>query len=160
MNMTNILTIDPKKCVACKTCEIICSLVKTGKCNPSTARVSVITFDEEGFYSPTVCMQCDEAWCVQVCPAAAITKEQVTGARIVDESKCVGCRMCTIACPFGQIRVSTEKKAIKCDLCDGLPNCVKHCPTQAIKYERFDSSIIEKRYGTFKKVMIASQNEV
>ena len=156
--MIKVLTLDPKKCVACKTCELTCSLVKTGKCNPSESRIDVITFDEEGFYSPTACFQCKEAWCVKACPASAIHKDEVTGARVVDESKCVGCRMCTLACPFGQIHVS-EGKAKKCDLCGGDPNCVKFCPTKAIRYESIDSSISDKRYSTFKNVMLASQCE-
>ena len=157
--MKKILTLDPKKCVACKTCEIVCSLVKTGKCNPSESCIKVITFDEEGFYSPTTCFQCQEPWCLKACPAAAISRNEETGARVVDESKCVGCRICTIACPFGQIRISSAGKARKCDLCNGDSNCAKFCPTQAIKFERFDSSIGDKRYSTFKKVMLASQAE-
>lgn len=160
INMINILTLDPKKCVACKTCEIVCSLVKTGKCNPSESCIKVITFDEEGFYSPTTCFQCKEAWCVKACPAAAISSNEETGARVIDESKCVGCRICTMACPFGQIHISSEGKAKKCDLCNGDSNCAKFCPTQAIKFERFDSSISDKRYSTFKKVMLASQSEL
>lgn len=157
--MVKALTFDPKKCVACKTCEVACSLARTGRCNTSQARIDVVTFDEEGFYCPTACFQCKEAWCVKVCPASAIWIDDDLGARVVDEKKCVGCRMCTLACPFGNIFVSPEGKAKKCDLCDGDPKCVKFCPTQAIKYEPIDSSINEKRYRTFKEVMQASKTE-
>ncbi len=156
--MKKQLTFNPKKCVACKTCEVVCSLVNTGRCNPNLANIDVITFDEEGFYCPSACFQCEEAWCVKVCPASAIYKDEETGARVVDESKCVGCRMCTVACPFGHIHISRGKSK-KCNLCDGDPNCVKFCPTQAIKFESLDSSIHDKRYNTLRQVMLAAESE-
>jgi carbon-monoxide dehydrogenase iron sulfur subunit len=155
-----ILTIHPEKCVSCRTCELICSFVKTERCNPKEARIRVIAFDEEGFYSPTVCFQCQEAWCAQACPAAAITRNEETGALVVDETRCVGCRMCTMACPFGQIFISKSTgKSTKCDLCDGDPNCVKSCPTEAIKFEKIDSSQDDKQRAMVKKVMVATQKE-
>jgi carbon-monoxide dehydrogenase iron sulfur subunit len=154
-----ILTIHPKKCVSCRTCEVVCSLVHTEKCNPKEARIRVVAFDEEGFYSPTVCFQCNEAWCAQACPASAISRNEETGALVVDETRCVGCRMCTVVCPFGQIFVSRKGKATKCDLCDGEPACVKFCPQEAIKFEKFDSSQVDRRIAMMKKVMVASQEE-
>jgi len=144
--MDKDLTITPERCVACRTCELACSLTKTGECNPREARIRVITFDEEGFYTPTVCFQCQEAWCAQTCPAAAITKNVETGALEVDKDKCVGCRMCTMICPFGQVFVSKRTgKSNKCDLCGGDPVCVKFCPTGAIKFEKTDSLQQDRR---------------
>jgi Fe-S-cluster-containing hydrogenase component 2 len=52
-----------------------------------------------------------------------------------DEAKCIGCRMCTLACPFGAVVYETAKRRIvKCDLCGGNPECVAFCPTQALAY--------------------------
>jgi anaerobic carbon-monoxide dehydrogenase iron sulfur subunit len=158
--MAKELTVDPQKCVACRTCENICSLVKTGKCNPRNGRIQVETFDEEGFYCPTICFQCREAWCAQSCPAAAIERDEATGALVVNEDRCVGCRMCTMVCPFAQVSVSKETgKSNKCDLCGGDPMCVKTCPTQAIQYEKIDRSQMDRRKSMARKVMIASQTE-
>jgi anaerobic carbon-monoxide dehydrogenase iron sulfur subunit len=158
--MPKLLTIHPQNCVACKTCEIVCSLVKSRECNPKSARIRVVTFDEEGYYSPTVCMQCREAWCAESCPTSAITRNEETGALVVNEDKCVGCRMCTLACPFGQIFASsTTGKACKCDLCGGDPTCVKYCPTQAIKFEKIDSFPKFKQKAMVGKVMAASHCE-
>lgn len=159
--MKKELTIDPDKCVACRTCEIVCSLVKTGECNPKEARIRVVVFDEEGFYTPTVCFQCREAWCLQTCPAAAIRKEVETGALVVDEEKCVGCRMCTMICPFGQVAVSSRSgKSSKCDLCSGDPTCVKFCPTGAIKFEKTDTLQQERRKQLAKNLMKTQPAEI
>jgi len=52
-----------------------------------------------------------------------------------DEVKCIGCRMCTLACPFGAVVFETgSRRIIKCDLCEGKPECVVFCPTQALDY--------------------------
>jgi len=53
----------------------------------------------------------------------------------VNDALCVGCKVCTIACPFGTINFNADSgKVIKCDLCDDDPECAKACPTEAITY--------------------------
>jgi Fe-S-cluster-containing hydrogenase component 2 len=72
---------------------------------------------------------------MQACPVEAITKNPATGAMEVNEATCVGCKVCTIACPFGTINYNQSTgKVIKCDLCGGDPECAKACPTGAIVY--------------------------
>jgi len=54
-----------------------------------------------------------------------------TGARVIDEEKCIGCRRCVEACPFSESMIvyNPEKNVCeKCDLCGGDPECVKQCP--------------------------------
>jgi len=52
-----------------------------------------------------------------------------------EEAKCIGCRMCTLACPFGAVVYETSRRRIlKCDLCGGAPECVTFCPVDAIEY--------------------------
>jgi len=61
--------------------------------------------------------------------------DQKTGARIVDEEKCRGCRMCQKACPWEMIDFDKSAlKAGKCFLCNGKPECVEACPTGALRY--------------------------
>jgi len=56
-----------------------------------------------------------------------------------------GCKVCTIACPFGTINYNTSTgKVIKCDLCGGDPWCAKACPTGAITYVDADNTGLER----------------
>ena len=72
---------------------------------------------------------------MHACPVEAITKNAATGAMEVNEATCVGCKVCTIACPFGTINYVAETgKVAKCDLCGGDPQCAEACPTGAIVY--------------------------
>ena len=72
---------------------------------------------------------------MHACPVEAITLDKATGAKIVADDICVGCKVCTIACPFGTVNYNQASgKVIKCDLCGGDPECAKACPTQAITY--------------------------
>ena len=131
--MQKTLVIDPGKCTGCKQCELACSYIKEGTFNPSKSRIRVFDFHTEGRFVPYTCTQCDEAWCQQACPVDAITTDPVTGVKQVHENLCVGCKVCTIACPFGTINYSVSSgKVTKCDLCGGDPECAKACPTEAI----------------------------
>ena len=122
--MSKILMISPKKCIDCKTCEAVC---------PNSA-VNVITFEEAEISVPIMCMQCEDAACMKVCPQRAVSRDE-NGAVVVDPKKCIGCKMCISACPLGNIHYNTrQKKIMKCNLCGSNPACVKYCPTRAIEY--------------------------
>jgi Fe-S-cluster-containing hydrogenase component 2 len=112
-----------------------CSYDNEGVFNPAKSRIKVFTFHDEGRFIPYTCTQCAEAWCMQACPVDAISLDRLTGAKVVSESLCVGCKVCTIACPFGTVNYNADSgKVIKCDLCGGEPECAKACPTEAITY--------------------------
>jgi len=99
------------------------------------SRIKVFTFEEEGRKVPYTCTQCDEAWCMQACPVDSIKLDATTGAKVVQDDTCVGCKVCTIACPFGTINYVVDTgKVAKCDLCGGDPACAKACPTDAITF--------------------------
>ena len=79
------------------------------------------------------------------CPVEAITVNKLTGAKEVNEATCVGCKVCTIACPFGTVNYdSATAKVVKCDLCGGDPWCAKACPTGAITYVDADHEGLER----------------
>ena len=85
-----------------------CSYENEGVFNPSKSRIKVFTFHEEGRFAPYTCSQCAEAWCLHACPVDAITINPGTGAKDVSEDVCVGCKVCTIACPFGTVNYNAD----------------------------------------------------
>ncbi|VFN03418.1 MAG: Fe-S-cluster-containing hydrogenase component 2 [Candidatus Kentron sp. G] len=150
--MQRFLHIQPQKCTGCLQCEMACSLDNEGVFNPAKSRIKVFVFHNEGQFAPFTCTQCNDAWCMNVCPAGAIQVDRNTGAKVVINAQCVGCKVCTIACPFGTINYNRDTgKVIKCDLCGGEPECVKACPTGAIGYIDSDWTGFERMRSSAEK---------
>lgn len=138
--MAQLLTVEPDQCTGCMQCELACSYVKTGTFQPSQSLIRVHIFDEQAAYTPYTCFQCAESWCVAVCPTNAIATDPATGAKVIVEQACVGCSLCTIACPLGTVFLNpTTALAAKCDLCGGEPACVAACPTECLGYAEVKS---------------------
>jgi anaerobic carbon-monoxide dehydrogenase iron sulfur subunit len=138
--MTKVLMIHPDKCTGCHNCTLACSYGHESQFRAAATRVHVYTWEREGFSVPMMCQQCDEASCMKVCPTGALSRAK--GADLVEynRAKCIGCRMCTMACPFGNAVYDGVSGAIlKCDQCDGSPECVKFCPSKALEF--IDDSI-------------------
>ena len=143
--MSKVLSISPDRCINCRSCELICSFIKTGEFNPKESAVNVLFYEESAISVPVMCMQCEDAACMNICPVGAISKNEI-GAVVTNPSKCIGCKMCVSACPMGNISYSTIKsKIVKCDLCGGDPYCAKICPSGAITYEDAAISNIGKK---------------
>jgi Fe-S-cluster-containing dehydrogenase component len=89
------------------------------------------------FFVPKLCNQCANPPCVQVCPVGA-TFQTKDGVVLVDEDRCIGCRYCIQACPYGARYLNPHTRtADKCTFCYHrvtkglLPACVEVCPTEA-----------------------------
>lgn len=122
----------PEKCVICRACELICSLVKEGGFVPNLARIRINRPGVQRLEGH-VCRQCDDPPCAKVCPVHAISVGPDKRV-LIDEKKCIGCRACITGCPYGDMFFDQKrKKAIKCDLCGGHPNCIPMCMHDAIR---------------------------
>ncbi len=143
--MNRFVIADPGRCIGCNTCLAACSAAHEQKGAQKAPRLTV-TRTATGS-APVLCRQCDDAPCARVCPVEAIRLEG--GAVKLDEKRCVGCKMCALACPFGAISpsgtpmsgvagvvvpearrpagldpilawdIGVKTVAVKCDLCEG-----------------------------------------
>lgn len=136
--------VDPRRCMACRTCEIACGINRD-----SISKTVAGAFKEEVRPTPRVvvqgnqtlampvqCRHCAEAPCLDTCPSGALYRGEDNKV-LFDDTRCIGCRMCAAVCPFGAIKPSSlGKVAIKCDACHGMerPFCVEACPTGALAY--------------------------
>lgn len=114
---------------------MICSLSHEGEISPLRSRIGVVKWESEGLSFPMNCRQCDDAPCAVVCPVKAISRDENLNRVMVDYARCIGCRSCVTACPFGGMSFDTSGgRIIKCDLCDGDPLCVRFCAYGALRY--------------------------
>lgn len=151
-------------CGGCRTCETVCSWVHNeGVCNPRSACIQVVKEEKNGLMFPLTCLQCEEAYCQKVCPVNAISVDEETNAKIIDPLKCIGCRLCAVACPFGApVFDSKTRRMNKCNLCkdfDDGPQCVKWCPKKALRYDEVENIGYNKKQATVTKIMAIVKGE-
>jgi anaerobic carbon-monoxide dehydrogenase iron sulfur subunit len=123
-------------CTGCLICQLECSSWLFGKFNPHSSGLIIEHANENLYHFPIVCNHCENTYCAKVCPTKAISRNEATGAIVIDHQKCIGCKNepCREYCPIKIIYVDhVLKKAFKCDLCNGSPRCVKACPTGALE---------------------------
>ena len=140
-----MIVTDRARCSGCQRCEMMCTLKNDGRVCQHIARVRVwpnynfgASVDtKDGIYDNcefTVehCKQCADPACMNYCPVHAIYADEESGARTVDTKKCIGCGMCSQACPWNMPRVDSETGvSTKCISCG---RCAEQCPNGAIKF--------------------------
>jgi len=102
------------------------------------------------FHFPRSCLHCVDAACVTVCPTGASYKRLEDGIVLIDDSKCMGCKLCSWACPYGAREYDDTVGVMKkCTLCidriynenldevDRVPACVSTCPAKARHFGDF-----------------------
>jgi Fe-S-cluster-containing hydrogenase component 2 len=98
------------------------------------------------------CQQCEDAPCINVCPVKAISRDENLDYVKIDYDICIGCRACVSACPFGAMSFDViGRKVVKCDLCDGDPQCVRFCEVKALEYVDADRvSVVKKKDAAYR----------
>lgn len=130
------LNLNPKMCQGCRACEALCSTFHFGFNNPLATGIRIYEQEKLGHFKQVACVQCLDAPCAAACPTGAIVHNSYSGAVEVTDA-CNRCGECVEACPIDAIwvvPVAAIQKAIKCDLCGGLPQCVAACPRQALSW--------------------------
>ncbi|MGY3901859.1 4Fe-4S dicluster domain-containing protein [Aeromonas lusitana] len=98
--MNRFVIADPKLCIGCGTCMAACSTVHKAKGLQQAPRLTVMRHEQATM--PVQCRHCEDAPCIKVCPVEAI--RQTDDSVQLNESLCIGCNLCAVACPFGAIQ--------------------------------------------------------
>ena len=124
------LLVDPKKCTGCRRCMLACAMKHHDRLDPQLSRISIIRLEIQELNVPIICMACDNAPCIKVCPMNARVRES-NGTVVSNTDKCIGCRACVYICPVGSPAINPYTgKAMTCDMCkddSSGPWCVTAC---------------------------------
>jgi len=159
--MPKAILYDATLCIACLECERGCAKQNKLPYDDAVSAEKLISAHKYTYiavqpgekYMRRSCMHCQDPTCVSACPVGALQKTK-TGAVTYDESKCMGCRYCMLACPFGVPKYEWTKVlpgVRKCILCNdrvaaGLQTaCAEACPTGATFFGERDDLLAEAR---------------
>jgi len=128
------IIVEADECAGCRVCEMACSFRHEGRFSPSLSRITVIKVDKHGLDYPLFCRQCESCPPASTCPTGALSRT-AGGTIAVDAEACIGCGSCVEACNYDGIKLDASSRPLICDLCGGEPECVRRCPTDALRYE-------------------------
>jgi Fe-S-cluster-containing dehydrogenase component/DMSO reductase anchor subunit len=141
-----LFILDLDRCTGCAACVVACNNENPVAENQSWRKVH--TFNQQRlpaapvFHLSLACNHCLAPACLAGCPANAYIKDPRTGAVLIDEGKCMGCRYCSWVCPYEAPKFNPATGIMeKCTFCDhrqaeGMaPACVVACPTDALRFE-------------------------
>jgi anaerobic dimethyl sulfoxide reductase subunit B (iron-sulfur subunit) len=155
---------DASACTNCKACQVACQdkndlaasmrwrrVVQYGGGNWVPQDNVMVPNNVFAYSISAACMHCEEPICADVCPAAAITK-RADGVVLIDQDKCIGCRYCEWACPYGAPQFDETKGVMtKCTFCEDLlaqgeqPACVAACVMRALDFGELEE--LRAKYG-------------
>lgn len=158
--MAKALLFDSTTCIGCRECEAACARENHLPYNETIAAEEkgsdhkftyVVTRGDK--YMRRLCMHCEDPSCASVCPVGALVKTKA-GPVTYDADKCMGCRYCMVACPFGVPKYEWSKAVPavrKCILCSDRvaagkqTACAEACPTGATIFGERDELLLEAR---------------
>lgn len=155
--MVKAVLYDSTQCVGCRACESGCAQKWGLPYNDKIAaeeklsahKLTTIKTSGDKF-SRLKCMHCQEPACASACPVGALHKT-AAGPVVYDQDKCIGCRYCMVACPFGVPTyewTSRTPRVRKCDGCQDKPDstaCTEACPVGATITGDRDALIAEAK---------------
>ena len=158
--MSKGLLYDATMCIGCKQCEQACATENGLPYDDSVASQEFTSahkytavLNRQDKFMRKLCMHCEDPACASVCPVGALKKTSL-GPVTYDKSRCMGCRYCMAACPFGVPKYEWERAipgVRKCILCanrvarGGQTACAEICPTGATKFGDRDELLEEAR---------------
>jgi len=136
--------VDLARCVGCGACVLACRIENQLPMGVSWRRVLQVNQPRIGggptYHLSVACHHCENPPCVRACPSGAL-KKGLDGLVSLDSGRCIGCRYCEMACPFGAPSFDVDAGVMtKCHLCHhrlaegSSPACVAACPTEALEY--------------------------
>ncbi|MCO8125422.1 dimethyl sulfoxide reductase anchor subunit [Stieleria sp. TO1_6] len=139
--------VDLNSCSGCKACVVACHTMNGLEEDESWRRVGTLLIGDPDFAQPaaiqhvtTACHHCEDPGCLNGCPVKAYDKDPVTGIVRHLDDQCIGCKYCTMMCPYEVPQYSKRLGIVrKCDMCHQrlsvgeAPACVQSCPNEAIK---------------------------
>lgn len=158
--MSKALLYDATLCIGCKQCEQACADQNklpyneaiAGEEKQSEHKYTVVLAKGDKFMR-RLCMNCADPACASVCPVGALQKT-AAGPVVYHQERCMGCRYCMVACPFGVPKYEWNAilpRVKKCTMCServtgGKPTaCAETCPTGATKFGDRDELIAEAK---------------
>lgn len=127
---TGKVTLGPGVCDGCGKCVEACLKASPKKQGRGMKKIAGIKlFKSGGMYVPVICRNCEDAPCVTACMSGC-RQRNGKGRVVTDYTRCIGCWMCIMSCPFGAIeREKDENIALKCEGCvdKEVPPCVAAC---------------------------------
>lgn len=150
----SFIAVDYTKCTGCRTCEAVCAasnhpLYRDGSFqsdlgNPIMANIRVHSFNPD-VDAPVTCARCEDTPCIHACPVEpdpktgrrALFQDSTLGVITNDPARCIACGSCVEACAESSVGIlaqhpETNRPMRMCTLCGGDPQCIRHCPYDAL----------------------------